>query len=232
MGVVVELCGLPGSGKSALAAHTCTALLRLGVDAVVADLPVSAAAPAWARIRRKVLASALAAAAEPVATTRAGRGVARSRPAPRDGLGLLAQWLTVQRLHQSARARPGVWLLEEGLVQTVWSLMLRAPARGADPVGLLEVRPPDLLVVVQAPLDVLLRRLDDRPSRHSRTQRLAADRRGAELERGLLLLDRLVDTVPGERITVPNDGSVPIAELGRHTAERVLRAVQAGGRAS
>ena len=232
MGVVVELCGLPGSGKSALAAHTCTALLRLGVDAVVADLPVSAAAPAWARIRRKVLASALAAAVEPVATARAGRGVARRRPGPRDGLGLLAQWITGQRLHQSARARPGVWLLEEGLVQTVWSLMLRAPARGADPVGLLEVRPPDLLVVVQAPLDVLLRRLDDRPSRHSRTQRLAADRRGAELERGLLLLDRLVDTVPGERITVPNDGSVPIAELGRHTAERVLRAVQAGGRAS
>ena len=98
-------------------------------------------------------------------------------------------------------------------------------------MGLLEVRPPDLLVVVQAPLDVLLRRLDDRPSRHSRTQRLAPDRRGAELERGLLLLDRLVDTVPGERITVTNNGSVPIAELGRHTAERVLRAVQAGGMA-
>lgn len=232
MGVVVELCGPPGSGKSALAAHTCTALRRLGVDAVVADLPVSAAAPAPARVRRKILASALAAAADPVATTRAGLGVVRSRPAPRDGLGLLAQWLTVQRLHQSARARTGVWFLEEGLVQTVWSLMLRAPARGADPVGLLEVPPPDLLVVVQAPLDVLLRRLDDRPSRHSRTQRLAADRRGAELERGLLLLDRLLDTVSGERITVPNDGSVPIAELGRDTAERVLRAVQAGGRAS
>jgi hypothetical protein len=225
VGLVVELCGLPGSGKSVLAAHTCAALRRSGVDAVVADLPVSAAAPASARVRRKVLAAAVAATAEPVATGRAIRVVASSRPTPRDGLGLLAQWLTVQQLQRRARARPGVWLLEEGSVQTVWSLALRASAPGADVAGLLEVRPPDLVVVVEAPLDVLLRRLDDRPSRHSRTQRLAADRRGAELVRGRLLLDRLVDSLPCDRFTVPNDGSVPVEELGGHIAEWVLRAV-------
>ena len=67
----------------------------------------------------------------------------------------------------------------------------------------------------KAPLDVLLRRLDDRPSQHSRTQRLAADRRGAErFEHGRLLLDRLVDTVSCGRITVSSDGSVPVEELG------------------
>lgn len=225
MGLVVELCGLPGSGKSVLAAHTCAALRRSGVDAVVADLPVSAAATASARVRRKVLAAAVATAAEPVATGRAVRAVTSSRPTARDGLGLLAQWLTVQQLQRSARARPGVWLLEEGNVQTVWSLALRASAPEADAAALLQLRPPDLLVVVEAPLDVLLRRLDDRPSRHSRTQRLTADRRGAELDHGRLLLARLVDTVPCDRITVPNDGSVPAAELGRRTAEWVLRAV-------
>jgi hypothetical protein len=88
---------------------------------------------------------------------------------------------------------------------------------------MLDAWSPDLLVVVDAPLDVLMSRLESRPSRHSRTQRIAVDRRAPELERGRLLLDLLVDTVPCGRITVPNDGSVPIEELGRHTAEWVLR---------
>jgi hypothetical protein len=225
MGLVVELCGLPGSGKSALAAHTCAALRRFGVDAVVADLPVSAAAAASARVRRKVLAAAAAAAAEPAATARGVRAVTGTRPTARDGLGLLAQWLTVQQLCRQGRARPGVSLLEEGTVQTVWSIALRASASEADAARLLELRPPDLLVVVEAPMDVLLHRLDERPSRHSRTQRLAADLRDAELERGRLLMDRLVDAVQCDRVTVSNDGSLPVGELGQHTAEWVLRAV-------
>ena len=223
MGLVVELCGLPGSGKSALAEATCAALRRHGVEAVVADLPVSAAAPASARVRRKVLAAAAAAAGDPVATARVVRAVAGSRPTPRDGLGLAAQWLTVRGLQRAARARVGVSLVEEGVVQTLWSLALRAPEDGAGVPRMLDAWSPDLLVVVDAPLDVLLGRLESRASRHSRTQRLAVDRREPELERGRLLLDLLVDTVPCGRITVPNDGSVPIEELGRHTAEWVLR---------
>jgi len=223
MALVVEFCGLPGSGKSVLATHTCAALRRSGVEALVADLPVSAAASRSARVRRKVVAAAAVAAIEPVATTRAARAVAGSRPTPRDGLGLLAQWLTVRRLQRAARSAPGVWLIEEGTVQTFWSLALRAPAHGVDLSRLLTSGAPDLLVIVDAPLDVLLRRLDDRPSRHSRTQRLAADRRGAELERGRLLLDRLVDTIPCGRLTVASDGSVPVEELGRHVAGWVLR---------
>ncbi len=223
MGLVVELCGLPGSGKSTLAAHTCAALRASGVEAVVADLPVSAAAPASARIRRKALALAAAVAAEPVATARVVGAVTGSRPTPRDGLGLGAQWLTVRGLQRSARARAGVSLLEEGVVQTLWSLALRAPADGVDPARMLAAGSPDLLVVVDAPLDVLLSRLETRHSRHSRTQRLAVDRRGPELERGRLLLDLLVDAVPCGRITVPNDGSVPVERLGTRIAEWVLR---------
>jgi len=225
MGLVVELCGLPGSGKSTLAAHTCAALRASGVDAVIADLPVSAAAPASARVRRKALAAAAAAVGEPVATARVVRAVTGSGATPRQGLGLAAQWLTVRGLQRSARARAGVSLLEEGAVQTLWSLALRATAGRAEPPWMLDDWSPDLLVVLDAPLDMLLSRLESRPSKHSRTQRLAVERRGPELERGRLLLDLLVDTVPCDRITVPNDGSVPIEQLGRHTAEWVLRAV-------
>jgi energy-coupling factor transporter ATP-binding protein EcfA2 len=223
MGLVVELCGLPGSGKSTLAAHIYAALREAGVEAVVADLPVSAAAPAPARVRRKVLAASAAVVREPVAAARVVGAVTGSRPTPRDGLGLAAQWLTVRGLQRSARARAGVSLLEEGVVQTLWSLALRAPADGAASTRMLHAWSPDLLVVVDAPLDVLMSRLESRPSRHSRTQRIALDRRGPELERGRLLLDLLVDTVPCGRITVPNDGSVPIEQLGRHVAEWVLR---------
>ena len=105
------------------------------------------------------------------------------------------------------------------------SYLLAGPEDWSGLARLLEGRTPDLLVVVEAPVDELMRRLEVRPSQHSRTQRLVADRRAAELERGRLLLDRIVATMPCDRFTVVNDGSVPAEDLCRPVSEWVLRAV-------
>lgn len=226
MGLVVELCGLPGSGKSVLAAHTCALLQRAGIEATVADLTISAASARAARVRRKTFAAAAAAATEPIGAARAVRAVAGTRPRPREGLGFVAQWLTVRRLTEQARARPGISLIEEGRLQTAWSMALRAPDQGRGATSLLRSTAcaADLLVVVDSPLEVLLGRLDERPSRHSRTQQLAVQHRLPELERGKVLLDHLVAIVPCAQLVVCNDGSAPLEELAAGTADWVLRA--------
>jgi len=223
--LVVEICGLPGAGKSAIAAHTCRALLSSGIAAQVADLPMSAAAAAAARVRRRAASAAAEILSRPVESARAARLAVATSPSPRDGVALLAQWLTVQRL--AARHRHGVALIEEGPVQTLWSLALRARRDTLDDMRrcLAAGSGSDLVVVVDAPTDVLLNRLDLRSSRHSRTQLLAPACRGPELEHGRRLLDLLITDLPQERLAVVNDGSAPLIELGRRTAEWVLRAV-------
>ena len=146
MGLVVELCGLPGSGKSTLAAHICAALrtlrrrggrgrpARVGGRAGVRTGPPEGR---WPRLPPR--------SASRWRRRRVVRAVASSRATPRDGLGLRPSGSPSSGLQRSARARPGVSLLEEGVVQTVWSLALRAPADGAESArtaGRVVARPP------------------------------------------------------------------------------------------
>ena len=222
--ILVEFCGLPGSGKSTIAAYTCRALLAAGVAAHIADAQVSATVRRPERVLRRSQLAAAQAVTRPVAAARAARLVAATRPAPRDGIALLAQWLMLQRLLSHARCREGVTLVEEGVVQTLWSLALRARADALEQMrSSLAPGNTDLVVVVDTPTGVILDRLDRRPSRHSRTQSLDPASRGAELDHGRGLLDGLLSSVPQGRLTLLNDGSTPVAELGQHIASWVLR---------
>jgi len=225
--LVVEFCGLPGSGKSSVAAHTCRALRSAGVDAYVADLPVSAAAPRPARVLRRGSLALRQAAGGPGGASRAARVMAATRPTTRDGVALLAQLLAVQGLISQAQRGDRVALLEEGLVQTLWSVGLRSSVDRLDRLvdWLAMTTRADVVVLVDAPTGTVLDRLAARPSRHSRTQRLAPDRRLPELALGRGLLDGLLAGLPGQVLTVRNDGSVPLADLGRDTALEVLRIV-------
>ena len=225
--LVVEFCGLPGTGKTTLAAQTCRALESAGVTARIADQPVSAAAPRWVRVRRRGLLALTTVATRPAEAARSARLVADSDPTPRDGIALLAQLLAVHRLASAARHREGVSLVEEGLVQTMWSLALRGSTDVVEPMRrrLAAGSGADLVVLVDAPVDQLLHRLEVRQSRHSRTQRLDADARRAELQHGRGLLDQLLSDLPHEVLTIRNDGSRPLVELGQQAAGWVLRAV-------
>jgi len=225
--LVVEFCGLPGSGKSTLAAHTCRAMRSQGVDAYIADLPVSAAAPRPARVLRRGGLALRQVAGGPGDAWKAARVMAATRPSTRDGAALLTQLLAAQGLTAEARRGDRVALLEEGLVQTLWSVGLRSPVDSRDRLAdwLAMTARADVVVLVDAPTGTLLHRLAARPSRHSRTQRLAPDRRLPELALGRGLLDGLLAGLPGQVLTVRNDGSVSLAELGRYTALEVLRVV-------
>jgi thymidylate kinase len=91
-----------------------------------------------------------------------------------------------------------VTLLDEGIVQCLWSIGLRA---NIDLVlAALRRRPtwhtPDILIVLQVPVEVAAGRLAQRTSRHSRTQHLDSDAAAAELARGVALLDRVVNWWP------------------------------------
>ena len=225
--LVVEFCGLPGSGKSAVASHTCRAMRSEGVDAYVADLPVSAAAPRPARVLRRGGLALRQVAGGPGDAARAARVVAATRPSRWDGAALLAQLLAVQELTARARRGDRVALLEEGIVQTLWSVGLRSSVDRQDRLvdWLALTTRADVVVLVDAPTGTVLDRLAARRSRHSRTQRLAPDQRLRELTLGRGLLDGLLEGLPGDVLTVRNDGSVPLADLGRATALEVLRVV-------
>jgi thymidylate kinase len=194
-GLLVELLGLPGSGKTALAREACPALRSRGLDAVVVDRPISAAVPRTARVVRRTAASARTTLRRPAWTLGSAAQIASVRePTRRDTVSVLAQWLAVCDLAARSRRDGGVHLLEEGPLQTLWTLMLRSP----DPLpeGLLTRFPPaarsDLVVVLDVPVEVVEERLHRRASRHSRSQRLDSERTREELEHGRRLVDDLV----------------------------------------
>jgi hypothetical protein len=222
---VVELCGLPGSGKSTLADHLRAALGELGTPGSVVDDPISASAPRRARLVRRTAGSARSAVRHPLRTLGSATDIAAVRqPSTRDTASVLAQWLAVCDLTSRARRRPGVHLLQEGLVQTTWTMLLRADA-GASP-GRLWNRVPaaarsDLVVVLDVPVNVAQARLAARESRHSRTQQLPPDLVRAELDRGRALLEQLLVLAPVPVLRLPGSG-VGAAELGIEAARLVL----------
>ncbi|WP_369132361.1 glycosyltransferase family 4 protein [Modestobacter sp. I12A-02662] len=112
------------------------------------------------------------------------------------------QWLVAQHVTTRAGARSDVSLVDEGVVQALWSIGLRGdvePVLAA--VGTRRPVPPaDLLVVASVSPELALERLTARRSQHSRTQSLTTTEMSEELRRGVRLLDRLVDwwtTAPG-----------------------------------
>ena len=194
-GLVVELAGIPGSGKSRLARTLGGGLADRGVTV---SLPQTAFAPTVPRGRRlagKVVAGACAAATDPATTQRIVRALLSSgQSAPTDLAARLLQWLVAQHVTTVAGRHPGVGLVDEGVLQCLWSIGLRGDvepvlqALAASP----RAAGPDVLVVVRVAPEVALDRLTNRASRHSRTQRLGEEDGLEELRRGERLLDRLV----------------------------------------
>lgn len=234
--LLVELCGLPGVGKTHIAGTLLEDCGRYGLTVHAADASVSAAVGAPIRVPRKVLLAAEQVLVHPVLSTRAARMVAGSRqPTWRDVLSHNLGWLMTQRLLARAQRRSGVHVFSEGVVQAWWSMGLRGDGDlVVESVGdpRFGVVLPDLLVVVQAPLDVVGRRLAARASRHSRTQSLTLDDQRSELARGQGLLAALVnqweDGAAGHPVKVLHVDNPGISADGSaradltHVVERVL----------
>ena len=193
--MTVELTGIPGSGKSHLARTLVGRLAARGVPVVLPQAGMGPKVPTGRRLARKAVAVAGATVTGPVQTMALSRGLLRSgQPGRADIAGRLVQALIAQDAAARAVRREGVSILDEGLVQALWSIGLRGDVHPVLALwGAVAERPPSqLLVVLETSPDVALARLAARPSQHSRTQLLIERERLAELKRGVTLLDELV----------------------------------------
>ena len=214
-GFVVELFGLPGSGKSYLAEE----LLRISADiGLPMNLPAACVGPAVPSLPRRARKLGLAAGQmlqRPVPSFITMRSIVMFQRPRTEGLSRCVQWAITQRLLTSASRSPGVHLFDEGLLQALWSVGLRGDVTPT--LRSLEQRSgryamPDLVVTVHASIDEIEDRLAARLSRHSRLQeRLDPIVRRRELARGAELVGSLVAwwehiaPGPGRLIEIRND---------------------------
>ena len=157
-GLTVEFAGIPGAGKSRLARTFAAGLTERGVPVRQPQTLLGPATPTARRLARKVLACTAAAVHDPGTSARAVRAIARSgQPGAGDVAGRVVQWLVAQRVTADARRRRAVSLVDEGLVQCLWSIGLRGdvePVLAA--LASRRVRRPDVLVVVRVDPQVVL----------------------------------------------------------------------------
>ncbi|MDK3257088.1 AAA family ATPase [Blastococcus capsensis] len=195
-GVAVELAGIPGAGKSRLARVLADELAGQGITVTQPQAPLGPSVPIGLRLGRKAWACAGTTARDPATTARIVPAIhASGQPGPGDVAGRVVQWLVAQHVTDRALRREGASILDEGLVQCLWSIGLRGDVTPvlAAVAAAPRVSAPDVLVVVRVAPEVALERLAGRLSQHSRTQSLPESDRLAELERGDRLLGRLVD---------------------------------------
>jgi hypothetical protein len=209
-GLVVELAGIPGSGKSRRVRALAECLTARGIVVRTPQARLGPSTPRGLRLTRKAAACGAAAVGSPATTARMVRAVHRSgQSGPADLAGRIVQWLVAQHVTSAGRGRPGVTLVDEGLIQCLWSIGLRGdvePVLSAVTASH-RVHAPDLVVVTRVAPELAAERLSARSSRHSRTQFLPEADRLAELQRGDRLLGHLVDwwsrTVPTPIYTIP-----------------------------
>lgn len=212
----VELCGLPGAGKSFLAQSLAEHLAAHGVR--VAQ-PLAAVAPTRPRGRRLVAKLWIAVrelAFAPLGSVRALAAIHRSGQPLRDVLHRSLNWLVVRGLYRRARRGPGVHVFEQGIVQELcsigyegdWRPCLAVAGPGGARLG------PDVLISVAAPIETAARRVEVRPGMQSRIERLGPAARRGELGRQAdalatiekAWLERYGGILGTRRIEVRNDG--------------------------
>jgi hypothetical protein len=201
-GLLVEFVGLPGVGKSELS-HRVAARLAAAGERVREPSYELAHGPSPARRRFwKSLHVARQLALHPLASLRVLAAIGRTQ---QRGFGtrvrLAVNALLVVSLAAQARRRPGVHLLDQGLLQAAWSVAL--DDRPGAPLPLLDTRGlcgaiADLVVIVDAELGTVQRRLSERPGHESRIEQYGAVE--AALQRGALLVGEIRAAVQRGRL--------------------------------
>ena len=196
----IEFFGLPGSGKSTIARETHAALSRIHPEIIFAPTLLSDTARAPVRVAAK-----LRLILSEIARNREIRDLARKtfatrQPRLRDRLRAVFTVVTVASLYSNLRRRHVGAVLDQGLLQAIWSIQLRLPITANNALVRDMIKSAAfakrIYVSVEVPADVCAERLDARVSKHSRMQTTSAGRdlhawEKAELLRRTILSDFL-----------------------------------------
>lgn len=200
MGLVIELLGPPGAGKTTLAAALRNELAARGRAVEPAVDVTDPATPSATRLLAKLQLVLAAIVTRPVSSLRAIGAIAASRQPDTSTVAHRAvAWLVAQQLVIRARRRPGVTILDEGALQSLWSVGLHGDLHQL--LARWRTRPArwrvgDLVVVLLPPLQQLEQRLAARSVPHSRIELLAAEELASALRRAHDLTEEIAATLP------------------------------------
>jgi hypothetical protein len=226
--LVVEFVGLPGVGKSHATRLVAARLAAVGTPARSSALRINHELGRCRRVLYKSGICAAEALGRPGRAARVGRALIGSGQQSRvDVVRFLYNWLFLVGLLRRARTRPVIELLDEGILQLLWSIAFAGGERvigdysstflkGPAPA----VPMPDVVVVVDAPLGLIQARLASRKSRAGRLDRMEAAERHAALVRGADLLAAVLS----ENVGLAGEVSGPLLRRVRNGGSGELAA--------
>ncbi len=203
--IVVEFFGLPGVGKSHATRLLAARLAAAGIATRSAALIINHELSGWRRVLYKCGICGGELVRGPRRAWRLAQTLVRTGQRNRlEVVRLFYNWLVLEGVVRRARTRHAVEVLDEGLFQILWSVGLagRDGAIGeftsiiSDGAGS-SLPMPDVLVVVDAPLEIILERLTVRGSRDSRVDRMNNPERRQALLRGADLLSEVLSEEVG-----------------------------------
>jgi AAA domain len=232
--VLVEFFGLPGVGKSALSRRVAEQLAARGVSV---SEPSYALAHGMGRTTRR-LGKAVHVLRElvlhPISSLRAARAIAATdQPSRALTWNLTFNWLLVLALTRRARQRHGAVLLDQGVLQAVWSIGLDGNAKAA--LALVDSLPhsvglPDICVIVEAGASTVEQRLNHRLAKDSRVDR-QRDRLAELLARGGDLLQsirvRLVPLGAAPTLVMANENGADLDQLASQLVNSITESMAA-----
>ena len=218
--VIVEFVGMPGSGKSTLAHATAELLRARGLPVSEPTYVLDHETPSGPRQLRKLSYAARALLA------RRRSAVAFAAAALRSGqrhVGELASvtlnWWYLLDVHRRALATPGVHLLDQGLLQALWTLGYgaRHPKTALDHASFMVPRAPRYVVVsLRVGTETALDRLRARPNGASRVDRdVDGGRAELALARARIMADA-VDVLAGR---LANAGVLTVVHFDNEGAD-------------
>ena len=236
-GCIVEFIGLPGVGKSTVAAGVVDGLSRKGIPVCQpnknAGLPPQGGTGVTLNKVGSLALSARAALVRPLYTLRSMRAILATGQRSRNDLRTLLQyWLNISQRMRQSRGVGGVHLFDQGIVQALWSIGFSSAEMDVNGLtrALKRSMPvPDLLVIVKASLPTVERRLLSRPQLSSRLAARLTDE-PLLMERAATLMQAVEATVhelarqgSGMRVLVLDN---ELDDACEENTMRVVRAVE------